>query len=198
VVIDRDSASSLGITPSQIETALYSAYGLRQVSTIFAPNNQYRVIMELAPEYQHDANALAMLHVRSNTGALIPLSGIAKLTDSLGPLSVNHLGQLPSVTISFNLRQGFSIGEAVSQINSAAAGSLPSTIGTRFQGNAQAFQSSLTGLGILVLLSILVIYIVLGILYESFIHPITILSGLPSAGFGALLSLYGFHLAALK
>jgi HAE1 family hydrophobic/amphiphilic exporter-1 len=198
VVIDRDSASSLGITSNQIETALYSAYGLRQVSTIFAPNNQYRVIMELAPEYQHDANALAMLHVRSSSGALIPLSGIAKLTDSLGPLSVNHLGQLPAVTISFNLRQGFSIGEAVNQINSAAAGSLPSTIGTTFQGNAQAFQSSLTGLGMLVLLSILVIYIVLGILYESFIHPITILSGLPSAGFGALLSLYAFHVAALK
>jgi len=198
VVIDRDSASSLGITSNQIETALYSAYGLRQVSTIYAPNNQYRVIMELAPEYQHDANALAMLHVRSNTGALIPLSGIAKLTDSLGPLSVNHLGQLPSVTISFNLRQGYSIGEAVSQINSAAASSLPSTIGTRFQGNAQAFQSSLTGLGMLVLLSILVIYLVLGILYESFIHPITILSGLPSAGFGALLSLYAFHMASLK
>jgi len=198
VVIDRDSASSLGITPNQIETALYSAYGLRQVSTIFAPNNQYRVIMELAPEYQHDANALAMLHVRSNTGALIPLSGIAKLTDSLGPLTVNHAGQLPAVTISFNLRQGYSIGEAVNQISSAAALSLPSTIGTRFQGNAQAFQSSLTGLGVLVLLSILVIYIVLGILYESFIHPITILSGLPSAGFGALLSLYAFHVASLK
>jgi HAE1 family hydrophobic/amphiphilic exporter-1 len=188
----------VGINSNQIETALYSAYGLRQVSTIFAPNNQYRVIMELAPEYQHDSNALAMLHVRSSSGALIPLSGIAKLTDSLGPLSVNHLGQLPAVTISFNLRQGFSIGEAVSQINSAAASALPSTIGTRFQGNAQAFQSSLTGLGMLVLLSILVIYIVLGILYESFIHPITILSGLPSAGFGALLSLYAFHVAALK
>jgi HAE1 family hydrophobic/amphiphilic exporter-1 len=198
VIIDRDSASSLGITSNQIETALYSAYGLRQVSTIYAPNNQYRVIMELAPEYQHDANALAMLHVRSSSGALIPLSGIAKLTDSLGPLSVNHLGQLPAVTISFNLRQGFSIGEAVNQINSAASSSLPSTIGTSFQGNAQAFQSSLTGLGMLVLLAILVIYIVLGILYESFIHPITILSGLPSAGFGALLSLYAFHMAALK
>jgi len=198
VVIDRDSASSLGITSNQIETALYSAYGLRQVSTIFAPNNQYRVIMELAPEYQHDANALALLHVRSNTGALVPLSGIAKLTNSLGPLTVNHAGQLPAVTISFNLRQGFSIGEAVNQINSAAASSLPSTIGTRFQGNAQAFQSSLTGLGMLVILSILVIYVVLGILYESFIHPITILSGLPSAGFGALLSLYAFHLASLK
>jgi HAE1 family hydrophobic/amphiphilic exporter-1 len=198
VVIDRDSASSLGITPNQIETALYSSYGLRQVSTIFAPNNQYRVIMELAPEYQHDANALAMLYVRANTGQLVPLSGVAKLTNSLGPLSVNHLGQLPAITISFNLQSGYSIGEAVNQINSLAAGSLPPQVVTTFQGNAQAFQSSLTGLGMLVLLSILVIYIVLGILYESFVHPITILSGLPSAGFGALLSLYAFHVAALQ
>src|SRR6185436_113685 len=139
-----------------------------------------------------------MLHIRSNTGQLVPLSGVAKLTNSLGPLSVNHLGQLPAVTISFNLRQGFSIGDAVNQINGAAAASLPATVLTRFQGNAQVFQSSLTGLGMLVLLSILVIYIVLGILYESFVHPITILSGLPSAGFGALLSLYAFHLAAGK
>jgi HAE1 family hydrophobic/amphiphilic exporter-1 len=122
VVIDRDSASSLGITSNQIETALYSAYGLRQVSTIYAPNNQYRVIMELAPEYQHDANALAMLHVRSNTGALIPLSGIAKLTDSLGPLSVNHLGQLPAVTISFT-SPAFPLasGESVSRRRKRAA-----------------------------------------------------------------------------
>jgi len=198
VVIDRDSASSLGITPSQIETALYSAYGLRQVSTIYAPNNQYHVILELAPEYQRDANALALLHVRSDAGQLVPLSAIAKLSNSLGPLSVNHLGQLPAVTLSFNLKQGYSIGEAVDQINRLAADSLPTTIVTKFQGNAQAFQASLTGLGLLVLMSILVIYIVLGILYESFIHPITILSGLPSAGFGAFLSLYAFHTAALK
>jgi hydrophobic/amphiphilic exporter-1 (mainly G- bacteria), HAE1 family len=198
VVIDRDSASSLGITPSQIETALYSAYGLRQVSTIYAPNNQYHVILELAPEYQRDANALALLHIRSDAGQLVPLSAIAKLSNSLGPLSVNHLGQLPAVTLSFNLRQGYSIGEAVDQINRLAADSLPTTIATKFQGNAQAFQASLTGLGLLVLMSILVIYIVLGILYESFIHPITILSGLPSAGFGAFLSLYAFHTAALK
>ena len=198
VMIDRDSASSLGITPSQIETALYSAYGLRQVSTIFAPNNQYRVIMELEPEYQRDANALAMLYVRSKPGQLVPLSGIAKLSNSLGPLSVNHLGQLPAVTISFNLKQGYSIGEAVDSDQQLAANSLPPTIVTTFQGNAQAFQSSLSGLGLLVLMSILVIYIVLGILYESFIHPITILSGLPSAGFGALLSLYAFHMAAVK
>ena len=199
VVIARDSASALGITANQIEDALYSAYGLRQVSTIFAPNNQYRVIVELAPEYQRDANAVSMLHIRSKTtGQLVPLSGIAKLSNGLGPLSVNHLGQLPAVTISFNLRPGFSIGDAVNQINDLARSSLPSTITTTFQGNAQAFQSSLSGLGMLVLMSILVIYLVLGILYESFVHPITILSGLPSAGFGALLSLYLFHMAAVK
>ena len=198
VVIARDRASALGVTANQIEDALYSAYGLRQVSTIFASNNQYRVIMELAPEYQRDANAISMLYVRSKTGQLIPLSGVAQLTNNLGPLSVNHLGQLPAVTISFNLRPGFSIGDAVNQINGMVRTDLPSTITTTFQGNAQAFQSSLSGLGMLVLMSILVIYLVLGILYESFIHPITILSGLPSAGFGALLSLYIFHFAATK
>src|SRR5215467_1652722 len=199
VLISRDSASAVGITANQIEEALYSAYGLRQVSTILAPNNQYRVILELKPEYQRDANSISMLYVRStSTGQLVPLSGIARLTNTLGPLSVNHLGQLPAVTISFNLKSGFSIGDAVSQIKELARGTLPPTITTTFQGNAQAFQSSLSGLGMLILMSILVIYLVLGILYESFIHPITILSGLPSAGFGALLSLYLFHTAAVK
>jgi HAE1 family hydrophobic/amphiphilic exporter-1 len=198
VVIARDRASALGVTANQIEDALYSAYGLRQVSTIFASNNQYRVILELAPEFQKDANAISMLYIRSKSGQLIPLSGVAELTNNLGPLSVNHLGQLPAVTVSFNLRPGFSIGDAVNQINELARNSLPSTITTTFQGNAQAFQSSLSGLGMLVLMSILVIYLVLGVLYESFIHPITILSGLPSAGFGALLSLYIFHFAATK
>jgi hydrophobic/amphiphilic exporter-1 (mainly G- bacteria), HAE1 family len=199
VLIARDSASAVGITASQIEDALYSAYGLRQVSTILAPNNQYRVIVELEPEYQRDANAISMLYIRSKqTGQLVPISGIAKLSNTLGPLSVNHLGQLPAVTISFNLKSGYSIGDAVSQINELARTNLPSTVTTTFQGNAQAFQSSVSGLGLLVLMSILVIYLVLGILYESFVHPITILSGLPSAGFGALLSLYLFHTAAVK
>ncbi len=199
VLIARDNASAVGITANQIEDALYSAYGLRQVSTILAPNNQYRVILELKPEYQRDANSISLLYVRSKTtGQLVPLSGIANLTSTLGPLSVNHLGQLPAVTISFNLKPGFSIGDAVRQINDLARSDLPPTITTAFQGNAQAFQSSLSGLGMLVLMSILVIYLVLGILYESFIHPITILSGLPSAGFGALLSLYLFHMAAVK
>jgi HAE1 family hydrophobic/amphiphilic exporter-1 len=199
VVIDRDSASAVGITANQIEDALYSAFGLRQVSTIFAPNNQYQVIIELKPEYQRDASAISSLYVRSRTtGQLVPLGGIAKLSNTLGPLSVNHLGQVPAVTISFNVRPGYSIGDAVDQINELARTALPATITTSFQGNAQAFQSSFAGLGMLVLMSILVIYLILGILYESFIHPITILSGLPSAGFGALLSLYLFHTAAVK
>ena len=201
VDIDRDAASSLGVTVNQIEDALYSAYGQRQISTIFAPNNQYWVILELEPEYQRDANKLASLYVHSSAasgGQLVPLSAVAKLTPTLGPLSVNHLGQLPAVTISFNLKSGTSIGDAVNEINDLARQSLPPTTTTTFQGNAQAFQSSLAGLGMLLVMAILVIYIILGILYESFLHPITILSGLPSAGFGALLSLYVFHFAASK
>jgi HAE1 family hydrophobic/amphiphilic exporter-1 len=198
VAIDRDNASALGVTASQVEEALYSAYGQRQVSTIFAPDDQYQVILELEPQYQRDANAIAALHVRSKTGQLVPLGAVATLTNSYGPLSVNHLGELPATTMSFNLKPGTSIGDAVSEINDLARRTLPSTISTSFQGTAQAFQSSLSGLGMLLVMAIFVIYIVLGILYESFIHPITILSGLPSAGFGALLTLYAFHMAALR
>jgi HAE1 family hydrophobic/amphiphilic exporter-1 len=202
VVIDRDKSSALGVTAKQVEDALYSAYGFRQVSTIYAPNNQYRVILELEPKYQRDSNALASLYVRSDMGPtkgqLVPLNAVAQLTNTFGPLSVNHLGQLPAVTMSFNLKPGASIGEAVNEINELASRSLPPTVSTSFQGNAQAFQSSLSGLGMLLLMAVAVIYIVLGILYESFIHPITILSGLPSAGFGALLTLELFHLAAKR
>jgi HAE1 family hydrophobic/amphiphilic exporter-1 len=207
IQIDRDAASSYGVTVNQIEDAIYSAYGQRQISTIFAPNNQYWVILELEPEFQRDANKIASLYVHSApgsqnfsnaTGQLVPISAVAKLTPTLGPLSVNHLGQLPAVTISFNLKPGTSIGDAVSEINDLARQALPPTTTTTFQGNAQAFQSSLGGLGLLLAMAILVIYIILGILYESFLHPITILSGLPSAGFGALLSLYLFHTAATK
>jgi len=198
VVIDRDNASALGVTASQVEEALYSAYGQRQASTIFAPDDQYQVILELEPQYQRDANAIAALHVRSKTGQLVSLAAVSTLTNSYGPLSVNHLGELPAATMSFNLKQGTSIGDAVSEINDLARRTLPQTISTSFQGTAQAFQSSLSGLGMLLVMAIFVIYIVLGILYESFIHPITILSGLPSAGFGALLTLYLFHMAALK
>ncbi|MGA9885734.1 MAG: efflux RND transporter permease subunit [Candidatus Acidiferrales bacterium] len=194
VNIDRDKASALGVTAEQVEDALFTAYGQRQISTIYAPNDEYWVIMELEDQYQKDPNALSMLYIHSSTGALVPLSAVASLTTSLGPLSVNHLGQLPAVTISFNLKPGAAIGDAVNSIDNLAR-TLPDTISYQFEGTAQAFQSSLTGLGILLLVAILVIYIVLGILYESFIHPITILSGLPSAAFGALLTLQIFGLS---
>jgi len=195
VRIDRDKASSLGVTAQQVEDALYTAYGQRQVSTIYAPNDEYWVIMELQDQYQKDPAALPLLYIRSSTGNLVPLSAVASLGTSLGPLTVNHLGQLPSVTVSFNLKPNVSIGQAVDKVNDLAK-SLPQTVTSQYQGTAQAFKSSLTGLGILLLVAILVIYIVLGILYESFIHPITILSGLPSAAFGALLTLqiFGYSL----
>jgi hydrophobic/amphiphilic exporter-1 (mainly G- bacteria), HAE1 family len=193
VEINRDKASALGVTANQIEDALYTAYGQRQISTIYAPNNAYRVITELENQYQLDPSALSLLYIRSSSGQLVPLNTVARLTRSLGPLSINHLGQLPSVTISFNLRPGVSLGDAVNAVDKTAKEMLPATISTSFQGTAQAFQSSVTGLGLLLLMAVLVIYLVLGILYESFIHPLTILSGLPSAGFGALLTLMLFH-----
>ena len=198
VLIDRDNASALGVTATQVEDALYSAYGQRQVSTIYAPDDQYQVILELEPQFQRDANAISSLYVRSKTGQLVPLSAVASLTNNYGPLSVNHLGELAATTMSFNLTPGTSIGDAVNEINDLARNTLPPTISTSFQGTAQAFQSSLSGLGLLLIMAIFVIYVVLGILYESFIHPLTILSGLPSAGFGALLTLYLFHSAAQR
>jgi hydrophobic/amphiphilic exporter-1 (mainly G- bacteria), HAE1 family len=195
VNIDRDKASALGVSAQQVEDALYTAYGQRQISTIYAPNDEYWVVMELENKYQADPAALSMLYVHSSSGNLVPLNAVANLTTNLGPLTVNHLGQLPAVTISFNLKNGVAIGDAVNSVNKLAREVLPPTVTTEFQGTAQAFQSSLSGLGILLLMAILVIYIVLGILYESFIHPITILSGLPSAAFGALLTLQIFHLS---
>ncbi|HLK32885.1 MAG TPA: efflux RND transporter permease subunit, partial [Terriglobales bacterium] len=194
VQIERDKASALGISAQQVEDALNSAYGARQISTIYAPNDAYKVIVELADEYQMDPNALAYLYVRSKSGQVIPLHTVARLSRTLGPLTVNHLGQLPAVTISFNTRPGVALGPAVEEVNRSARETLPATVTTSFQGTAQAFQSSVRGLGLLLLAAILVIYIVLGILYESFIHPLTILSGLPSAGFGALLTLMLFHM----
>jgi HAE1 family hydrophobic/amphiphilic exporter-1 len=193
VAIDRDKASALGVTPQAIEMALYTSYGSRQISTIYAPTNEYQVIMELLPEYQSDPAALSLLYVRSQNGKLVPLPALASLTQDLGPLSIQHAGQLPSVTLSFNLKPGVSIGDAVTAVNRLALQTLPATVMTQFQGTAQAFQSSLQGLGLLLLLAILVIYMVLGILYESFIHPLTILSALPFAGFGALLTLLVFR-----
>ena len=191
--IDRDKASALGITANQVEDALYYAYGSRQVSTIYAPNNQYQVILELEPKYQTDPSALALLYIHSNTGQLVPLNTLATLTRNIGPLTVNHLGQLPAVTISFNLKPGVSLGDGVNLVEKLARETLPQTVSTSFQGAAQAFQSSMKGLWVLLIMALLVIYIVLGILYESFIHPLTILSGLPAAGFGALITLMLFH-----
>jgi len=189
--ISRDRAAALGITAQQIEDSLYSAYGARQVSTIYSPSNQYNVIMELEPKYQMEPSALGLLYVRSNTGQLVPLYSLATLKKGLGPLSVNHLGQITSVTISFNLKPGTPLGNAVAAVEKEAK-ALPDVITTGFQGTAQVYKASTKGLAMLLILAILVIYIVLGILYESYIHPLTILSGLPSAGFGALITLLIF------
>ena len=194
VEVDRNRASALGVSVQQVEDALYTAYGSRQISTIYAPNNQYQVIMEVQPQYQMDQQAMLLLYIRSKNGQLVPLSAVSRIAPDVGPLTVNHLGQIPSVTLSFNLRPGAALGDAVAAVDRAARETLPATITTSFQGTAQAFESSFRGLGLLLVMSILVIYIVLGVLYESFIHPITILSGLPSAGFGALLTLMIFRI----
>ncbi len=193
VEIDRDKASALGVTAKAIENTLYYAYGDRQVSTIYAPNNTYEVIMEVAPKYQLNPAALSLLYVPSTSGKLVPLKAVADISQSVGPLSINHTGQIPSVTLSFNLAPGVPLGDAVAAVDQLARKTLPSTITTGFQGTARAFRSSMKGLGLLLLLAILVIYMVLGILYESFIHPITILSALPFAGFGALVTLLIFR-----
>jgi len=194
VQIDRDRAASLGVTAQQIEAALYDAYGGRQVSTIYTPNNQYMVVMELRPEFQRDVNALRMLYVRSQSGDLVPLSAVSTITQDVGPLTVTHQGQLPSVTISFNTRPGVALGQATAAVEAAAALTVPSTVTTNFSGTAQAFQASQQGLLALLILAIFVIYMVLGILYESFVHPATILTGLPFAVFGALLALLIFRM----
>jgi HAE1 family hydrophobic/amphiphilic exporter-1 len=193
VELERDRALSLGVTPLQVEEALYYSYGQRQISSIYTPNNEYMVIMELEPQYQLDPAQLAKLYILSKGNTLVPLDTVADLAKTIGPLSVNHSGQLPSVTISFNLASSVSIGAAVNDITRLARENLPATVSTSFQGTAQAFQSSLKGLGFLLLMTVLVIYIILGILYESFIHPLTILSALPFAGFGALATLMIFR-----
>jgi len=193
IEIDRERAASLGVSASQIEMALYDAYGSRQVSTIYTPNNEYWVVMELLPEYQKDLSALSLLHVLAKNGTLVPLSAVATVSQSNGPVAVNHAGQLPAVTLSFNLRPGVALGDAVAEVQSIARNTLPSTISTSFSGTAQAFQAAQAGLLALLVIAIFVIYVVLGVLYESFIHPITILSGLPFAAFGALLTLLIFH-----
>lgn len=192
--IDRDKLSALGLTFAQVEDALQSAFSARQISTIYGATNQYQVILEVAPEYQADPTMLSRLYVRGTAGKLVPLDTIARISRKTQALTVNHQGQLPAVTISFNLLPGVSLGEAVDRIKALERDlSLPVSLNTSLQGTAQAFQSSLQGLGVLLLIAVLVVYLVLGILYESFVHPLTILSGLPAAGLGALLTLLIFN-----
>jgi len=195
VEIDRNKASALGVSSEQIENVLYDAYGSRQVSTIYTPSNEYWVIMELDPKYQMDPSALSLLYVRSSTGKLVPINAVARLSPGLGPLSISHLGQLPAVTVSFDLKPGLALSDGIKGVETATRElRMPGTLSTSFQGSAQAFQDSLAGMGLLIAMAVFVIYLVLGILYESYIHPVTILSGLPAAGLGALATLLFFHL----
>jgi HAE1 family hydrophobic/amphiphilic exporter-1 len=195
VNVDRQKAAALGLTAEQIRTTLYNSFGSRQVATIYTPSNDYAVILELDPSFQQNADDLSKVFVRSAAGQLVPLGTVATVTQAAGPLTVNHLGQLPAVTISFNLAPGVALGEAIDQIQDMARRlALPDTITPGFSGTAQVFQQSLRGQGWLLLATVIVIYLVLSILYESFIHPITILSGLPAAGVGALLTLMLFKM----
>jgi hydrophobic/amphiphilic exporter-1 (mainly G- bacteria), HAE1 family len=193
VVVDRDKASALGVTPQQVEDALYSAYGQRLVSPIYTSNNEYWVVLQVQNQFQSDPDMLSELYVRSSSGQLVPLAAVSKFTTGVGPLTINHTGQLPSVTVSFDLAPGVALGQAVSDVQNLANSMLPISINTSFQGTAQAFQQSIAGQGILLIMTVVVIYILLGILYESYIHPITILTGLPAAAFGGLATLSLFH-----
>jgi HAE1 family hydrophobic/amphiphilic exporter-1 len=195
VDINRDKALSLGVSPQLVQDALYTAYGSRQVSIIYTPSNEYRVITEVEPQYQRTPEALSKLYIRSANGQLITLDTVAKLERTVGPLTINHWGQLPAVTVSFNLAPGVALGDAANAIEDALGKMrIPASITTSFHGTVEAFQNSFRGLTVLLVVAVLVIYIVLGVLYESLIHPITILSGLPSAMFGALLTLKVFGL----
>jgi HAE1 family hydrophobic/amphiphilic exporter-1 len=217
VDIDRDKAAALGVTANQIENAFYDAYGPRWVSTIYAPVNEYKVLLELAPEFQADPQALSMLYFKaspignaavpasgganaalptgaSGTGPVIPLDTLAHAKQVIGPQTVSHFGQLPAVTISFGLAPGASLGDVLSGVQNIATTTLPEGVSGQFQGAAKAFESSLSNLAVLLVIAIMVVYIVLGILYESYIHPLTILSGLPSAAFGALVTLLLFRM----
>jgi HAE1 family hydrophobic/amphiphilic exporter-1 len=192
--IDRDRAQSLGVSPEAIQDALQSSYGDRQVSLIYQPANEYQVILEVEPQYQRSPDALHSLYVHSSGGQLIPLDSLVKMERTVAPLSVNHYGQLPATTISFNLKPGYSLGQATNDVREAFRKiRMPNTINSTFQGTVKEFEESFRNLTILLIVAVVVIYIVLGILYESFIHPITILSGLPSALFGALATLLLFH-----
>lgn len=193
VKVDHQKAATLNITAAQVEKALSDAFSSGQISTIYTPDNQYYVVMELKPEYQRDPRALTMLYLRSNTGQMTPLSAIATLSETVSPLTLNHLSGLPSATISFDTAPSVSLSQATSAIQKVAKAVLPSNVTASFQGSSQVFQQSFNDLGWLLLVSIVVIYLILGVLYEDFIHPLIILSGLPSAGFGALLTLLVFQ-----
>jgi len=191
--IDRDRAAALGLDANQIESALYSAFGPRWSSTIYAPTNQYKVLLEVSPKYQEFSDYLSKLFFKTPGGQLVPLNNFATLKEAASAQSINHSGQFPSVTVSFNAKPGVALGDAVSMVQDTARRVLPATMTANFEGTAQAFQSSMKNLTLLLVIAILVVYIVLGVLYESYIHPLTILSGLPSAGVGALLTLMVFH-----
>ena len=234
VQIDRDKAAALGVTANQIENAFYDAYGPRWVSTIYAPVNEYKVLLELAPQFQADPSALSLLYFKAtpatgaggagqsggagqagatataaqgggylgglapnpnaSAGTVVPLDTLAHTTQVIGPQTVAHKGQLPAVTISFGLKPGASLGGVLNKVREVADATLPEGVSGQFEGAAKAFQSSLGNLAVLLVIAIMVVYIVLGILYESYIHPLTILSGLPSAGFGALVTLILFRM----
>jgi HAE1 family hydrophobic/amphiphilic exporter-1 len=192
VEIDREAAGRLGVSAAEIENTLYDAFGQRQVSTIYTSTNEYWVVLEVLPKFQSDIASLGSLYVRSTRGPVVPLSSVAKFTSSVGPVTVNHSGQIPAVTISFNLARGASLGPAVTSVTKEAAAVIPPTIQASFSGMAAAFMSTQQGLLMLLVLAVFVIYMILGVLYESFIHPITILTGLPFAAFGALVTLRVF------
>jgi len=192
VILDRDRAAALNLNWNNIAGTLYDAFGPQLASTIYSPTNQYRVLLEMLPTYQRFTDGLKMIYMKSDTGQLVPLSAVASLKEDAGPQTIPHSGQLPSVTLSFALKPGTSLGQATDDIQQTARDTLPATITGVFQGTAKVFQDSMRNMGILLILAIAVVYIVLGVLYESYVHPITILSGLPSAGFGALLTLIIF------
>jgi HAE1 family hydrophobic/amphiphilic exporter-1 len=195
VDIDREKAAVYGVTVDQVRNQLYNAYGARQVGTIYMPSNDYQIILEAQPQFRVDPSDLSKLYVKTTNNQTIPLDAVAKLVPSVGPLQINHQGQQPAVTISFNLAPNYSLGYAVDEITKIEQSSnLPATIATGFSGTAQVFQDSLRGQGVLILAAVFAAFVILGILYESFIHPITIISGLPSAGIGAILTLMMFNM----
>jgi HAE1 family hydrophobic/amphiphilic exporter-1 len=194
IVLDRDRAAALNLNWNGVSTALYDAFGPEYSTTIYSPTNQYEVLLEMLPQFQQHTDGLKMIYLKSDTGQVVPLNAVAQLVENAGPQSIPHSGQLPSVTISFSLRPGTSLGQATDEIDEAAKANLSANITAAFQGTAKVFQDSMKNMGILLIVAIAVVYIVLGVLYESYVHPLTILSGLPSAGFGALLTLLLFKI----